>query len=284
MKKNNGNSNFKSASITVSLIILLLFGAVIFFIGWTQIRVKSNQAGVVVSKIKGISEKPVESGTFSWHWDFLLPTNAELKIFDSHPYSYSKTVKGILPSGEVYQAAYSGQPDFSYNFDFEITVSIEPEDIVQLMKKDMVSDQTSLEKYLDNSCEEIARSAANSFLKKAEKDMFFRPETVVTEDILYMTSANKRYPNIEFQNFTVKSAKFPDFKLYENVRERYIDQLSKPNVISGSENKTVPEKTEENFVPEQINNQPDANEEKVEDELNESETNQLLGKIKHYIW
>lgn len=276
MKNKNGKAHFRSASFTVGAIIILVFATVIFFIGWTQIKVRSNSVGVVVSKISGISSTPVVSGKFSWHWDFLIPKNAELRVFEIKQFSYQKKVSGVLPSGEVYQAAYSGQPDFSYNFDFDITVSINPEDIIELMKKQKFSDQESMEKYIENCTEQVARAASNNFLKKASVDMFFRPETVVTEDIIYLTGAEKAFPNLEFQNFTVSNAKFPDFKLYQSVRSRYIEQLSK-TVMNTLEN-TGTSAEQNSTASEDLASEP------LEEQLPPvDETEKLLEQVENFI-
>ena len=49
----------------ISLFILIIFSAVVFFFGWTQYRVKPEEFGVVISKTDGIDETPVENGKFS---------------------------------------------------------------------------------------------------------------------------------------------------------------------------------------------------------------------------
>ena len=55
----------------VCFIILVLFSGALFFIGWTQFRVKADTAGVLVSKTGGVNENVIEGGEFSWHWEFL---------------------------------------------------------------------------------------------------------------------------------------------------------------------------------------------------------------------
>ena len=93
----------KITSFLVCLLILIAFGGFVFFIGWTQFKIEPSNVGILVSKTSGINNKPVYPGTFSWHWEFLIPTNAQLKMFTQEPYIISKNVKGTLPNGEIYQ-------------------------------------------------------------------------------------------------------------------------------------------------------------------------------------
>ena len=86
--------------------ILAVFSGVVFYFGWTQFRVKPDTIGIVVSKTHGIDDKPVLNGKFSWHWQFLLPTNAELRTFEIKPVNVTKEVSGCLPSGEAYASIY----------------------------------------------------------------------------------------------------------------------------------------------------------------------------------
>ena len=89
--------------------ILAVFTGAVFYVGWTQFRVKPDTIGIVVSKTSGVDEKPVLNGEFAWHWQFLLPTNATLKTFHIKPYSTQKTISGTLPSGEAYASIYNAQ-------------------------------------------------------------------------------------------------------------------------------------------------------------------------------
>ncbi|MGP1495897.1 MAG: hypothetical protein ACTTJG_03745, partial [Treponema sp.] len=115
------------------LVLLLLFSSAVFFLGWTQIRIKPDTIGIVVSRTNGISSNVAESGKFSWHWQFLIPKNAELRSFSVLPYNFKKTVEGFLPSSDVIGTAVHGKPDFSYMVELSVSLSISPEGIIKLM-------------------------------------------------------------------------------------------------------------------------------------------------------
>ena len=82
--------------------IIVIFGSILFYLGWTQIKIPAQGFGILISKTGGVSEKPIKSGVFSWHWEFLIPTNAQLKVFNLEKYSYSKRFSGELSSGDFY--------------------------------------------------------------------------------------------------------------------------------------------------------------------------------------
>ena len=108
------------------VVILAIFSSVVFYFGWTQFRVKPQQVGIVISKTDGIDETPVTNGTFSWHKEFLIPTNAELKLFSIKPVNLTKTVKGQLPSGNVYTAVYNSSDNFDYFLSFSMSMTEKP--------------------------------------------------------------------------------------------------------------------------------------------------------------
>ena len=86
----------------IAFFILLIFCGAVFFIGWTQLRVEPDSCGIVVTKLNGASEKPIQPGEFYWNWEFLLPTNAQLITFKVTPANLTKTTSGSLPSGQIY--------------------------------------------------------------------------------------------------------------------------------------------------------------------------------------
>ena len=98
------------------VLILAVFAGFVFYTGWTQFRVKPDTIGVVVSKTSGVDSKPVLNGEFAWHWQFLLPTNAELRTFEIKPVNVTKEVNGCLPSGEAYASIYGVEKLFDYSY------------------------------------------------------------------------------------------------------------------------------------------------------------------------
>jgi hypothetical protein len=217
---------------SISLFILVLFSAVVFFIGWTQFKVKADKVGVVISKTSGVDDEPVENGIFSWHWQFLLPTNASLKTFSIVPLNTSKTVTGELPSGGVYTSIYNSHDNFSYRFKFTISLTVSPKAIVQLVKLNKITDSADLTNYLENAADGIAQLAADYYLKKASENPDFRPESVRREDLLRNIKIYEDYPEIDLSVFALTDSKIPDYTLYRKVRTQALPGYDIPS--SGS--------------------------------------------------
>ena len=203
---------------SISLFILILFSSVVFFIGWTQFKVKADKVGVVISKTSGIDDTPVENGLFSWHWQFLLPTNASLKTFSIVPLNTTKTITGQLPSGDLYTSIYNSPDNFSYRFKFSISLTLSPQAIVQLLKLNKITDDTDLHSYLENAADGIAQLAADYYLKKAAENPDFRPESVRREDLLRNIKIYEDYPELDLSVFALTDSKIPDYTLYKKVR------------------------------------------------------------------
>ncbi len=150
------------------LIIFLGAAGFVFYQGWTQFKVPRDSVGIVVSKTGGIAfDKPVTHDKFSWNWEFLLPTNAELKIFSVKPCSFDKTAKGILPSGEEYSRVYDGQASFAYELGFSLVLKAGTEQIAFLLKNQEIRTQEDLEKVLDRNAGILANLAAQKVLDGA---------------------------------------------------------------------------------------------------------------------
>lgn len=209
-------------------IILLIFSGTVFFMGWTQIRIKPDCIGVLKSKTGGVMKSPIYPGKFSWHWEFLLPTNAELKIFELKPYSFSKKISGSLPSGEVYGEVLSSNVDFSYSFDFDFSISVSAQSVVNLFSSRVISGQEGLERHLEQECDSAAKALASEIMKKIEKDPQFKPETLTFEDLKKLVNLEERYSGLQFNSVVLKKALYPDYSLYEKARSVYLKQLESP--------------------------------------------------------
>lgn len=206
--------------------ILAIFSGVIFYFGWTQFRVKPDTIGIVVSKTNGIDDKPVQNGEFAWHWQFLLPTNATLKTFHIKPVESVKTISGALPSGEAYAAIYGAEGLFNYSFTFDISLTVSPEAVVELMKLNKITDDSDLGAYLEGAAGTLAQHAANFILSKAQNNPDFRAESLRREEILRGIQIYKDFPEIDVSVFSIQSSKLPDYKMYKKIQNMQPDELS----------------------------------------------------------
>lgn len=220
-----------------SVFILLVFGGAVFYIGWTQFKVKADYIGVVVSKTNGIDKIPVENGKFSWHKEFLLPTNATIKLFSIQPVNVNKTVSGELPSGSVYSAIFNSNDNFSYSFDFSISVTLAPEKIPELLQDNKISGNEDLQQYLEKACDTIAQLSADYILKKVSENPMFRSESIRRDDILRSIQIYKEFPEIDITAFSVLNTKLPDYVLYTKIQEQFLShniEVSNQNNLENS--------------------------------------------------
>ncbi|MDY5123955.1 MAG: hypothetical protein SPE59_09200 [Treponema sp.] len=222
----------------ISLFIVAVFSVVIFFIGWTQIKVKSDQVGVVFSKTSGISEDAVVPGKFSWNWQFLLPGNAQLRTFTIKPYNSTKVYSGELPSGGLFS---SESENFGYRFSYTIGMTVSPQQIVALLKQNKIYDEKDLNDYMNGAADTIAQLASEYLLKKAEENPSFRAESVRREDILRSIRIYNDYPEIDLTAFAITEAKIPDFKLYSKMQTQVTfnqDKLFQNQTTSDEQNES----------------------------------------------
>lgn len=202
--------------------ILAVFSCVLFFIGFTSLKIKADEFGVVVSKTSGVDDKPVLNGQFDWHWEFLLPTNAKVKKFNIKPLNVTKTVAGELPSGSLYTALFNSSEKFDYKFTFSMSLTVSPEDIIQLLKKNVISDNSDLRRYLTMAADSIAQLATDFYLTKAYNNPSFRPEAVRREDITRHIELYKEFPEVQLSVFALTECIFPDYRLYKQLQNQGI--------------------------------------------------------------
>ena len=208
------------------VLILAVFTGAVFYVGWTQFRVKPDTIGVVVSKTSGVTPKPVLNGEFAWHWQFLLPTNAILKTFHIKPADIQKTISGCLPSGEAYASIYNAQGLFDYSFTFNIQLTVSPEAVVELMQLNKITDDSDLNTYLEGAAGTLAQHAAAYILNRAENNSSFRIESLRREEILRGIQIYKDFPELDVTVFSIQSSKLPDYNMYKRISNMQPDQLN----------------------------------------------------------
>ena len=214
------------------VLILLGFFGFLFFTCWTQIKVKPQSFGVVVSKLSGINETPVTNGKFSFNREFLLPTNAELKIFTLKPVVSSKHIEGELPSADFY--SNNGLYDFHYSFDFSFEAHVEPENVISLMKESKISNNEELQEYINRTGDSIVQDVAAYFLKACSEQEEFIPESLGIVDLYKACSLYENYPWLQIDVLALKASKIPDYRLYKAIRNRVLNGTDTGNNGNGS--------------------------------------------------
>ena len=206
-----------------NLIVLVVAAAAVFFVGWVQFAVKPGNCAVMVSKTGGVHEKPVLGGVFTWRWERLLPTNLSLRMFETAPYESRKTVSGKLPSAEMYAAQLFQKADFSYRIDMKIQLSVQPQQMVALVRERDLKGQEELESYLEVKADLAARAVAEYLLAGLE-GLLGDPLALSGDELAAVATANRSdFNGFSLVSVDIVSASLPDLGLYMLARESFIN-------------------------------------------------------------
>ena len=176
----------------ICFLIILIFGGFVFFTGWTQIKVKPGNIGIVQSKTSGVSSKIVVPGKFSWHKEFLIPTNAQILKFEYKPYNGTKTITGRR-----------GSNDFS--FTFQISLSYQPELFVDLMNDNRISNQEDFESYLEGVASYLAQRASDLLISRFIQTPYFSPQSLTISELVSSIAFYKEYPDFDINVLAITS-------------------------------------------------------------------------------
>jgi len=133
----------------IAVVIVLLCGGLAFFFGWTQFSVPAGKYGVMLSKSGGYYPQAITPGAITWRWERLIPSNAQILVFDLTPRHVHYEAEGVLPSAEQYNRILNTQETFSWSFSIDASVSLKPEQLVAVVTKNTLQTQEALETSID---------------------------------------------------------------------------------------------------------------------------------------
>jgi hypothetical protein len=213
--------------IFITLLILIIAGGALFFFGWAQFSVPPGAYGVAVSKTHGVDSRLIRSGEFRWIWYKIIPANMEITVFRLEPVYAALNTRNALPSGSTYAAFAGTSADFSWELNASLSFSINPDKLIQIVTENAIGDQAALDAWENSLAEKIQGFALH---RLGSGDI--APGQL--EEMLKTGSAPElereilgQFPEIERCSFTVKSARFPDFALYQQMRSLYENYLSR---------------------------------------------------------
>ena len=210
----------------ISVIILLVSAGVVFFLGWAQFSVPVGSFGVLRSKTHGTSNELVKEGKLRWVWYKLIPKNVEITVFSIKESTVPLDFSGVLPSGDTYSTLAGLKTDFSYSFSGTLTYKLKAESLPALSDRENLLSQADLDAYISRLSRDIENHAKALLWTYGENEKALK-EAQETGNITGLEKALvSAYPDIEIVGCTVKTLRFPDFVLYNEVRELYRDYLT----------------------------------------------------------
>lgn len=208
----------------ICLILILGFSGFVFFLGWTQIKVKADTIGIVQSKTGGISKNIIIPGKFSWHKEFLLPTNAITKTFTDKPHNSTKTISGKTS----FKAKEDNQLyNLDYSFSYSLTITLSPESILSLYEKKSISSDEDLSKFLENCSEYICQQATSYFIQKYQENNLFNPHTIQREELIRTIKIYNDYPELDLTVIALNDYKINKIPVIPEVQ--IVDKLPATN-------------------------------------------------------
>ncbi|AFG37551.1 SPFH domain-containing protein [Spirochaeta africana] len=211
----------------VTLILLAMLGATVFFLGWTTFLLEPMHYGVVFSKTGGWDTEVLEPGSFAWHWERLLPTNVTLHQYHIEVQQEMLTIRGELPSARHYARYLDGEPDFSYLIEIDLEWSVEPNALPTIASERNI---------LPDDIERLHASLAGEIRRAVEQLLMDRLRTLdddtVTQPTALSLSAgmvdevNSQVTQARVRNLAVVELQVPDIQLYVSGRSLYQEMMN----------------------------------------------------------
>ena len=228
-----GRFSMKVKRFFANLILLVIFSAAVFFIGWISFYVKPGKCAVLTTKTGGLYPEPIKYGEFLWRWERLLPTNVNISLYDMKEHSYVQTVSGTLPSAEIYRMLLDPKPDFSYSFTVRTVFSVSPEKIHSLVKKGEIENkEESLEEYLRTKSVLAADLVSAYMIGGGQGDQIPASSVLSKNQVEKALSPRLgEFEGISVDSVELVSSKVPDINLYNLAKETYSAYLANLNEV-----------------------------------------------------
>ena len=207
----------------VFLVILIIIGAVAFFVGWIQIQLPENTYAVIFTKTRGWDETVTEPGKFTWRWERLIPTNMSLHKFSIEPHNATFSYEGELPSGSLYAGMIEPRPDFSYAVSFSISFTIRPQALSKLVAEQRLVPE-KLDEFYDRISTSIATRATAVLNTLARSEDYAVMLSSVSPEIgeTLLSQMAGSFGEIDLHRVLPTRVELPDVELYQTAKEQFI--------------------------------------------------------------
>ena len=201
----------------VGLTLLVAAAAAVFVAGWTQLFLGPDTYAVLFSKTDGYHPDVVKPGSFSWHWQRVIPTNVTLFRFDLRPHVAETRITGELPSAPAFATVLPTEVDFGFDVAVVTTFALRPEALPALVASQSLTPE-SLAEWSTQMAHRVAR-AAHELLQR--NPAAFLSDLAGVENEITATLST-RFPDIVLAAIQFTEVHVPDLELYERARAAYL--------------------------------------------------------------
>ena len=210
--------------IIVTLIVLACAAAVFFF-GWTQFSVPAGKYGVMLSKSGGYYPQAIMPGNFTWRWERIVPTNAQILVFDLTPRQVNYTADGLLPSADLYSKVLNTKDDFSWSFGMDTLVTLKPGQLVSIVEKNTIQTQEALESYIDSHIQAMLQTIMYRYVSELI-DNPYEYQQIKTDYHILSEKIKGELAKTAGQDFSVEAVTLtkltiPDIHTYKIAEQAY---------------------------------------------------------------
>ena len=215
------------------LLILIVLGGTVFFLGWGQLTVPPGSYGVMRTKTHGLEEKIIRDGEFSWFWYKVIPTNAEVSVFTICPVKRTIRSSGSLQSGQIYATLAGLEVDFSWEISGELSFNLKPDYLPEYSVRENINDDDGLRKAEENLAIKIENLVLQFLKNYADNADTSKMEAIILASSLPELNSEilKAFPEIENLSCTVQIIRYPDFILYQSVKALYREYIGRQSAV-----------------------------------------------------
>ncbi|QSH97537.1 hypothetical protein DWB79_07210 [Treponema medium] len=211
--------------VCIITVIVLACAAAVFFFGWTQFSVPAGKYGIMLSKSGGYYPQAIMPGNFTWRWERIVPTNAQILVFDLTPRHVNYAADGSLPSADLYSKVLNTKENFSWAFGIDALVTLKPEQLVPIVEKNTIQTQDSLESYIDSHI----HAALQTIMYRYVSELIDNPyeyQQVKTDYHALSEKLKNELIKTAGQNFSVEAVTLtkltiPDIHTYKIAEQAY---------------------------------------------------------------
>lgn len=211
--------------LVIFTVIVLACAVAVFFFGWTQFSVPAGKYGVMLSKSGGYYRQAIIPGNFTWRWERIVPTNAQILVFDLTPRKVQYDAEGSLPSADQYAKILNTKDNFSWAFGIDALVTLRPERLVAIVEKNTIQTQEMLDSYIDSQIRAMLQTIMYRYVSELI-DSPYEYQQIKTDYHVLSEKIKDELAKTTGQDFSVEAVTLtkliiPDIHTYKIAEQAY---------------------------------------------------------------